>query len=118
MRKKQAFEFYDPIYHIGYYFCLGDWKKFDKECKKFGIDNSNSSRQARCCFASDGQKRNVFIFLEIINTPSLAHEACHAAISVFNDIGASVNHETDENFAYYVQWIVGTILVSCKVDIQ
>jgi hypothetical protein len=118
MKKRKAFAWYDPIHHIDYYFCVGDWDRFDKECKRHGVDNSNSSREARCVFVSDGKRRKVFIFLNRINTPALAHEASHAAIAVFTDIGSRVNHETEEHFAYYIQWIIGTIMVTCGIDID
>jgi len=44
----------------------------------------------------------------------LVHEAVHAAVMVFDRIGFPLKAETDEPLAYYVQFLVQTILERVK----
>lgn len=40
-----------------------------------------------------------------VNMDNVSHEAVHAALDIFNYIGASATYEQQEPFAYFVGWI-------------
>lgn len=111
-KKLVHIEFYDPIYHIRYYVCVGDLAKYEK------FSGDTCVKGGRCYTKIVGDNIYVYIYLGRFNIPTLCHECCHAANAVFTEIGSPIDRSTDEGFAYYVQWLVGTIMVSFKKEID
>jgi hypothetical protein len=111
---KTIIKFRDPIYFVTYTFILKDWNLFLREMDKISKDYEISYHpDARMQFFG-GRESHVFIYLKSFNLPTLAHEVAHAALAVFKSIGANVTSDNDENFAYYIQWIFGTIYHNIK----
>jgi hypothetical protein len=102
--------FRDAIHFTTYTFVLSDWSKFIKEIRKVLPEYNGDKKDGQMFFVGNrGSEAYVFIFLRKFDVPTLAHEAVHATNAVFDYIGSEFGLKTDEQFAYYVQWIVGTI---------
>lgn len=115
--KKNTISFRDPIYFINYTVVVGNWNDFYKLVKKIIPDFSDKPSDGKLLAVSsenDGRSNEFYIYLARLDIPLLAHEVVHAAIKVFDKIGSPINMSTDECFAYYVQWLVGTIYYNFK----
>lgn len=111
--KNRTIQFYDPVYHVQYTAVVGSSEDFKKVLQRKYPDKIVGNESARCLFKSK-PNRECYIYLNRLDVSALSHECVHAAIDVFHDIGSRVTLETDENFAYYVQWLVGTIYYGIK----
>lgn len=84
-------------------------------CKKFEIeeagwlDSEQSATNARCFF--NGDKTDHLIWFNAVPGASvLAHEALHSAHHVLTRKGlGKLSDETEEAYAYLIQWIVRQI---------
>ena len=108
--------FRDAIHFVTYTFITKDWDSFSKEVRKQFPDYKEDIKDGKT-ISITGRESFVFIFLKKFDVPTLAHEAVHATNAVFDSIGSEFGMKTDEHFAYYVQWIVGTIYHNRKKGI-
>ena len=106
--------FYDHVYHVEYFASIEDFKSFVKEIQIYDKEYNEPETDAKCVFFEKDGKARCFIYVKTLDVPCIAHEAVHAAVSVFNKIGSKINLKTDECFAYYVQFLVGTIYHNYK----
>jgi hypothetical protein len=107
-KTRDALQFRDAIHFVTFNVVIGDWEKFTKIVQKHYPQFSEDKKDGKMFFIG-GRDLTVCIFLSRLDVPTLAHEAVHATNAVFDFIGSEFGLKTDEQFAYYVQWIVGTI---------
>lgn len=105
----RSMTFRDPIHHVDYFVLIGVLNDFRKVVNKFHPAFHIDEGTAKTIYSINKGNRECYIYLNRLDIPCLAHEAVHAAIQMYNDIGTEVTEKTDEHLAYYVQWIVGTI---------
>ena len=107
---KRILRFFDPIHSIYYVVVLGDIGLFREiiyqHDKEYKIDNVCG----HFCCCSD----RFFIYVNRLDCGLIAHESIHATLAMFERIGSRLDRSSEENFAYYTQWIVGTILYNFK----
>lgn len=60
-------------------------------------------------------KRGVLIWVqEPLKNPEIAHEAIHAAMAIFEEVGAVFEYNNQEPFCYLAEWIVEKIQKTLK----
>lgn len=50
-----------------------------------------------------------FTSVKQMNAENISHEATHAALDIFSDLGCEVHYDNQEPFAYLVGWIADCI---------
>lgn len=80
-----------------------------------GIDDMDDSTDAmvvNTCRTKPDKKAGVLIRFKgkgALTVPNIAHEAVHAALEIFDYIGAGADAKNQEPFAYLVGWIADCI---------
>ncbi|MDX1463960.1 MAG: hypothetical protein R3359_12955 [Marinirhabdus sp.] len=74
----------------------------------FAEDNSNPHALARC-FLLDNEKSHLIWFRESPGAGLLTHEVLHSVHHVLDCSGMQLNRETEEAYAYLIDWTVRQI---------
>ncbi|HSE99836.1 MAG TPA: hypothetical protein VLA48_02980 [Nitrososphaeraceae archaeon] len=60
----------------------------------------------------------VVVFNSKVDASTIAHESTHVCTYTFQKIGAEIDVDNDETFAYLIGWVVGQIHKIIKVNYE
>jgi hypothetical protein len=107
---------YVPLYGVAITFSTDQCAM----AEQYDIDKEWAD-SAKGFFASDGELRNVGIFIGknedgTLPISTLAHEAFHCAMEIGGMVGLKPTPESNEETAYLIAWIVNWILDCVKKE--
>lgn len=97
-----------------------DFKKTLKKClpiKYYNeIENSIGNGNARTTLFSNNAISIKFNNIEDINHGHIAHEIFHAVSMMFDNINMKLSSDSDEAYAYFIQYVTNEIYKLLKVE--
>jgi hypothetical protein len=99
----------EPIYGTRVLFLLGGKSSEAAQAAQkwmFRKEPFDDARDDRGCSYRDDNGHFAIWLRCASDISTLAHEAAHVGIWLMERIGLTINSETDEAFAYYVDWLV------------
>ena len=105
--KYNPIEYNPQIYPLKIWIYIGNEKitMFDEDVEELENDEDAATYNVQ----TNGSVGILIVFKnkEIMTTRAIAHESTHAAIHIFDYIGAEITAAAEEPFAYLLGWIAG-----------
>lgn len=112
--KNKLIHIYDEMFQANIYVSYGVSKDdFIKQIKKYlGLDyDKDKLRNGKMAvFFNDKGEEIVWIWTESKQVDILAHEASHATNYILSRAGIKLSDDSDEAFAYYIQYIINKVI--------
>ena len=105
--KYKPIEYNPQIYPLKIWIYIGEEKitMFDEDIEELELDEEAATYAVQ--FKGVGGILIVFRSKDVMTMKTIAHESAHAAIHIFEYIGAEITASAEEPFAYLSGWISG-----------